>query len=68
MYYLEERAKTRWPSHILMTDEVYVKQGERLAPLGNAGYTTGSHVHWEIHHQADMLDDYAKRIDPREYL
>jgi hypothetical protein len=25
-------------------------------------------VHWEIHHQADMLDDYAKRINPQEYL
>ena len=68
IYYLEERSKTGWPSHILMTDEVYVKQGQRLAPLGNAGYTTGPHVHWEIHHQADMLDDYAKRINPQEYL
>ena len=68
IYYLEERTVTRWPSHILMTDQVYVKAGQRLAPVGNAGQSTGPHVHWEIHHQADMLDDYAKRINPQEYL
>jgi len=68
IYYLEEKAKTRWPSHILMTDPVYVKKGERLAPVGNAGFSTGPHVHWEVHHQADRLDRYADRINPKEYL
>jgi len=68
MYYLEEKQVTHWPSHILMTDQVYVKAGQRLAPIGNAGQSSGPHVHWEIHHQADKLDDYSDRVHPEEYL
>ena len=68
LYYLEERTVTRWPSHILMTGQVYVKAGQRLAPVGNAGQSSGPHVHWEIHHHADRLDEYGARINPVEYL
>lgn len=68
LYYLEEHAVTRWPSHILFTPPVHVAEGQRLAPVGNAGQSTGAHVHWEVHHKADRLDNYAERINPGIYL
>lgn len=67
-YYIEEAEVTRWPCHILMTEAMEVKVGQPLAPVGNAGYSTGRHVHWEIHHQSDRLDDYPLRINPEEYM
>lgn len=67
-YYIEERAQTRWPCHILMTETAQVSEGQPLARVGNAGYSTGPHVHWEIHREATKLDDYPNRINPREYL
>lgn len=67
-YYIEEAELTRWPCHILLTEPTEVLAGQPLAPIGNAGYSTGKHVHWEIHHQATHLDDYPLRINPETYL
>jgi len=71
-YYIEEEEATRWPCHLMMTEATQVRAGQPIAPVGYAGYVTGPtgrHVHWEIHHQADRLDDYAARIDPaKEYM
>lgn len=68
LYYLEERKVTSHPCHMEFTDQVYVKRGQRLAPVGSAGQSTGPHVHWEIHNQVDRLDDYSARVRPTEYL
>lgn len=67
-YYIEERETTRYPCHMMLTETVEVKEGQPLARVGNAGQSTGPHVHWEIHHQADRLNDYPLRINPEEYL
>jgi len=67
-YYIEEAESTLFPCHIMMTEATQVKAGQPLAPAGNAGFSTSRHVHWEIHHQADRLDDYPLRINPEEYL
>ena len=66
--YIETRVMDRFPAHVLVTAERRVKEGDILAPIGNAGFSTGAHVHWEIHHQAGQLDTYERRVNPETYL
>ena len=69
--YIETAAFGQWPAHLMRTAKVEVEAGDILAPIGAAGQVsgpTGLHVHWEIHHSAKKLDDYAARISPKEYL
>lgn len=61
--YTESKATTRWPSIMLATETVSIKRGDKIAKIGNAGYSFGAHVHWEVHHSA-TLETYHKRIDP----
>jgi len=49
-YYYEEKADRRFPLHAIYTDRHDVKEGSVIGYVGNAGYSTGSHIHWEIHH------------------
>lgn len=72
-YYIEEREDTRWICHMMLTEPTEVREGQPLAPVGYAGYVVpqgqgGRHLHWEIHHQSDRLDDYSLRIHPEEYM
>jgi len=70
-YYIEENETTRWPCHMMTTEPTQVRAGQPLAPVGYAGFVTGPtgrHVHWEVHHQATKLDDYAARVHPEVYL
>lgn len=39
-----------------------VEQGERLGYMGNTGYSTGAHLHWEVRNTSDT------KIDPEPYL
>lgn len=69
--YIETAAYGGFPSHMMRTAKVEVEAGDVLAPVGAAGQVsgnTGLHVHWEIHHSYKKLDDYAARINPKEYL
>lgn len=67
-YYLEEVEDTRWACHMMFTETTQVKEGQPLARIGSAGYSTGPHVHWEIHKSWKQLDPYGARIDPKEYI
>jgi len=66
--YLETAKEDRFVSHILMTKRIEVEKGDILAPVGNAGFSTGAHVHWEIHHSTKRLDVFEKRVNPEDYL
>ncbi len=66
--YIESASTERFSAHILVTTKRDVVEGEVLAPVGNAGFSTGVHVHWEIHRQCGQLDPYEKRINPEDYI
>lgn len=65
--YVESSRMDRNPAFMIMTDQIEVKQGDILGPIGSAGFSTGAHIHWEVHH-GWKIDDYKDRINPREYL
>jgi len=67
--YQEQPADARWPVMLLHTFAwpQRVQQGEVIAAVGNAGYSTGAHVHWEIH-RGWTLTPYAERPDPETLL
>lgn len=68
LHYIESAETGRWPAHGIFTEKALVMRGKAIAMIGNSGYSTGPHLHWEIHHQADHLDDYAARVNPKEYV
>lgn len=67
--YQEQPSDTRWPTMIWHTFAwpQTVEAGEVIAEIGNAGYSKGPHVHWEIH-RGWTLTPYGDRPDPEELL
>ena len=65
---LESAKETRFPCTMLASRSKYVERGQFLSRVGNAGYSTAPHVHWEIHNQMTKLDDYKDRVDPEAYI
>lgn len=55
-----------WPVG-LMTEPIWFQTGEQIGWVGNAGFSTGAHCHWEMHH-GSRWERHADRIDPREWL
>jgi hypothetical protein len=64
---IESSAATRWPSFALVGESFKVSAGQALASMGNAGFSTGAHVHWEVHHAA-VVESHADRINPERYI
>lgn len=65
--YYEEKADERFPLHALHTPLTEVKEGQVIGRVGNAGYSTGPHIHWEVHPGREWCP-YEKRINPESWL
>lgn len=65
--YQEQPEKLQFPSfafHTLHTPR-FVEQGDILGSVGDAGFSTGPHIHYELHIGKQFLK-YNKRPDPVE--
>jgi len=65
-YTYEEKADTRFPMHAVYTDRTEVREGALIGYVGNAGYSTGPHIHWEIHHGWHW-NRWEDRINPENW-
>lgn len=66
-HWVEQHADDRFPIFAVYTDRVLVREGDMIGHVGNAGFSTGAHVHWEIHH-GYQWNTHRLRMDPQEGL
>jgi hypothetical protein len=66
--YYEEPGKSRFPKHAIHTFEnpVSVKTGDLIGYVGDAGFSTGSHIHYEIHNSRFEWTKWHERVDPKD--
>lgn len=63
----------RFPAFMMRSEPQAVGKGQVLAKIGNAGFSTADHIHWEVHHkdvlaQGDWELDGFGRIDPTPFI
>jgi len=61
--YIESPEDERFPLCYWHTRPIIVDEGELIGKVGNSGYSTGPHVHWEIH-PGDTWFPHSRRLDP----
>jgi hypothetical protein len=66
IYTYEEKEDSRFPFHAVQTGWHDVRMGAHIGYVGNAGYSTGPHVHWEIHH-GWKWNRWEDRINPERW-
>lgn len=67
--YAESRETERFPVFVWYTVNGFghhVREGEKIGDVGNAGFSTGPHVHYEMH-KGRMWNPHADRPRPENY-
>jgi len=61
----EQPEKDRFPVFSLNTFHAptAVRKGETIGYVGDAGYSFGKHLHYEVHHRFDW-ERWEERVDP----
>ena len=67
VHYIEEKKKARFAIHGLFTESHEEKEGSVIGYVGDAGFSSGPHVHWEIHH-GSRWEKWESRINPVMWL
>ena len=65
-HWIEEKEDKRFPIHGHYSDPIVICEGDPIGFVGNAGYSTGSHLHWEIHH-GYKWEKHEDRVNPEDY-
>jgi hypothetical protein len=65
-HYIESPAEERFPLVLWYASPRLVEEGDLIGYVGSAGFSTGPHIHWEIHPR-DGWVTYDKRIDPETW-
>jgi len=60
---IEETEDRRFPIHAYYTPRKLFVEGDIIGYVGNAGYSTGAHAHWEIH-TSNRWQRWENRINP----
>lgn len=63
----EQPENSRYAISAIYTSVLRFQKGDVIGQVGNAGYSTGAHIHWEIH-PGEKWIRYEDRINPEIYL
>jgi hypothetical protein len=63
--YIEQKEDTRFPVFCMMAGEIKVEAGEKIGESGNSGFSSGPHVHYEIH-EGFRWQKWNDRPDPEK--